>query len=64
MPNKSVVYFILPPSQLATWSIRSQSSKIVGVREVIVRSLDAFSLHEAHRLTVRGAVVFALGGLA
>ncbi|XP_066328688.1 beta-1,2-xylosyltransferase XYXT1-like isoform X1 [Miscanthus floridulus] len=69
--NKSVVYFIPPPQQLATaaaatWSIRSQSRKIVGVREVIVRSLDASSLHEAPHCTVRRAVpavVFALGGL-
>ena len=69
--NNSVVYFIPPPPQLATaaaatWSIRSQSRKIVDVREVTVWSLDASSLHEAPRRTVRRgvpAVVFALGGL-
>ncbi|CAD6249232.1 unnamed protein product [Miscanthus lutarioriparius] len=69
--NNSVVYFIPPPPQLATaaaatWSIRSQSRKIVDVREVTVRSLDASSLHEAPRCTVRRgvpSVVFALGGL-
>ncbi|CAD6249236.1 unnamed protein product [Miscanthus lutarioriparius] len=69
--NNSVVYFIPPPPQLATaaaatWSIRSQSRKIVDVREVTVRSLDASSLHEAPRCTVRRgvqAVVFALGSL-
>ncbi|RLN07258.1 uncharacterized protein C2845_PM11G23830 [Panicum miliaceum] len=69
--NRSSVYFIPPPSQLATtaaatWSIRSQSRKIVGVREVIVRSLSLSSLREAPNCTVRRsvpAVVFALGGL-
>ncbi|KAK8463309.1 hypothetical protein SEVIR_1G348900v4 [Setaria viridis] len=69
--NKSSVYFIPPPSQLATaaaatWSIRSQSRKMIGVREVTVRSLDLSSLHEAPDCTVRRsvpAVVFALGGL-
>ena len=69
--NKSAVYFIPPPSQLATtaaatWSIRSQSRKIVGVREVMVRSLNLSSLRDAPNCTVRRsvpAVVFALGGL-
>ncbi|OEL21253.1 hypothetical protein BAE44_0017731 [Dichanthelium oligosanthes] len=69
--NKSSVYFIPPASQLATavaatWSIRSQSRKIIGVREVIVRSLNLSSLHEAPNCTVHRsvpAVVFALGGL-
>ncbi|KAF8689818.1 hypothetical protein HU200_041448 [Digitaria exilis] len=69
--NKSSVYFIPPPSELAaaasaTWSIRSQSRKIISVREVIVRSLHMSSLHDDPRCTVRRsgpAVVFALGGL-
>lgn len=69
--NMSRVYFIPPPSQIATaetgtWSIRSQSRKIVGVREVLVRSLNLSNLHEAPNCTVRRdvpAVVFALGGL-
>ncbi|XP_062179001.1 alpha-1,3-arabinosyltransferase XAT3-like [Phragmites australis] len=69
--NRSLVYFIPPPSQLAaaeaaTWSIRSQSRKIVGVREVIVRSLNQSNLQEAPNCTVQRsvpAVVFALGGL-
>ena len=69
--NKSAVYFIRPPSQLATtaaatWSIRSQSRKIVGVREVMARSLNLSNLREAPNCTVRRsvpAVVFALGGL-
>jgi len=69
--NKSSVYFIPPPSQLATtaaatWSIRSQSRKIVGVREVMARSLNLSNLREAPNCTVRRsvpAVVFALGGL-
>ncbi|XP_039776655.1 alpha-1,3-arabinosyltransferase XAT3-like isoform X6 [Panicum virgatum] len=69
--SKSSVYFIPPPSQLATtaaatWSVRSQSRKIVGVREVMVRSLNLSSLRDAPNCTVRRsvpAVVFALGGL-
>ncbi|CAL5019900.1 unnamed protein product [Urochloa decumbens] len=69
--NKSSVYFIPPPSQLAaaassTWSIRSQSRKMIAVREVTVRSLNLSTLHEAPSCTLRRsvpAVVFALGGL-
>ncbi|KAL6607057.1 hypothetical protein ACP70R_042710 [Stipagrostis hirtigluma subsp. patula] len=69
--NGSHVYFIPPPAQLAgaeaaTWSIRSQSRKIIAVREVIVKSLNLSNLHEAPNCTVRRsvpAVVFALGGL-
>ncbi|KAG2606501.1 hypothetical protein PVAP13_4NG167700 [Panicum virgatum] len=69
--DKSRVYFIPPPSQLAAaeaaaWSIRSQSRKVIGVREVVVRSLNLSNLHEAPDCTVRRsvpAVVFALGGL-
>jgi hypothetical protein len=69
--NRSRVYFIPPPSQLAgaesaTWSIRSQSRKYVGVREVLVRSLNLSDLHDAPDCTVRRrvpAVVFAVGGL-
>ncbi|CAL4885641.1 unnamed protein product [Urochloa decumbens] len=69
--NKSSVYFIPPPSQLATaasstWSIRSQSRKMIAVREVTVRSLNLSALHEAPSCTARRsvpAVVFALGGL-
>ncbi|CAN6274193.1 unnamed protein product [Urochloa humidicola] len=69
--NKSSIYFIPPPSQLATaasatWSIRSQSRKIIGVREVTVRSLNLATLHEAPSCTIHRsvpAVVFALGGL-
>ncbi|WVZ79943.1 hypothetical protein U9M48_027465 [Paspalum notatum var. saurae] len=70
--DKSRVYFIPPPSQVATaeaanWSIRSQSRKIVGVREVLVRSLNLSNLHDAPNCTVRRdvpAVVFAAGGLS
>ncbi|XP_072149561.1 alpha-1,3-arabinosyltransferase XAT3-like [Setaria viridis] len=69
--NTSRIYYMPPPSQLATaeaaaWSIRSQSRKIIAVREVTVRSLNLSNLHEAPSCTVwRGvpAVVFALGGL-
>ncbi|KAL6909650.1 hypothetical protein ACP4OV_001309 [Aristida adscensionis] len=69
--NTSTVYFIPPPAQLAaaeaaTWSIRSQSRRIVGVREVVVRSLNLSDLGAAPNCTVRRsapAVVFALGGL-
>ncbi|KAJ1259437.1 hypothetical protein BS78_10G155200 [Paspalum vaginatum] len=70
--DKSRVYFIPPPSQVATaeaanWSIRSQSRKIVGVREVLVMSLNLSNLHEAPNCTVHRdvpAVVFAAGGLS
>ncbi|TVU08696.1 hypothetical protein EJB05_42107 [Eragrostis curvula] len=69
--NRSRVFFIPPPSQLATanaatWSVRSQSRKYIPVREVLVRSLNLSDLHDAPNCTVRRsvpAVVFAVGGL-
>lgn len=69
--NRSRVFFIppapqLPAAQSATWSIRSQSRKYIGVREVVVRSLNLSDLRDAPECTLRRsvpAVVFAVGGL-
>ncbi|GJM98265.1 hypothetical protein PR202_ga15255 [Eleusine coracana subsp. coracana] len=69
--KNSRVFFIPPASQLsaaaaANWSIRSQSRKYVGVREVVVRSLNLSDLHDAPNCTLwrrAPAVVFAVGGL-
>lgn len=68
--NNSIVYFIPPPSQIETaeaqeWMVRSQSRKIVGIREVIVKSLNSSS-PPAPECTIRKnvpALVFATNGL-
>ncbi|KAJ4781722.1 Glycosyltransferase family 61 protein [Rhynchospora pubera] len=68
--NNSIVYFIPPPSliqraEAQEWKIRSQSRKIVGIREVIVKSLNSSS-PAAPECTIRKnvpALVFATNGL-
>ncbi|XP_078177208.1 alpha-1,3-arabinosyltransferase XAT2-like [Carex rostrata] len=68
--NNSIVYFIPPPSQIETaeaqeWMVRSQSRKIVGIREVIVKSINSSS-PPAPECTIRKnvpALVFATNGL-
>ncbi|KAJ3692394.1 hypothetical protein LUZ60_012744 [Juncus effusus] len=69
--NHSIVFFTPPPSQIRTveaqeWMVRSQSRKIVEVREVIVKSLKSSS-PPAPECTVNKSVpalVFATGGLS
>ncbi|KAJ3692395.1 hypothetical protein LUZ60_012745 [Juncus effusus] len=67
--NNSIVFFTPPPSQIHNveaqeWMVRSQSRKIMGIREVRVKSLNSSS-PPAPECTVRQnvtALVFATNG--